>query len=56
MSNTPIETRPFKQDSHKSASSCVNCFCTADVEALFEIEGMIVVKRYCRHCVRTAEF
>ncbi len=56
MSIAPIETRPFKQDTYKSASSCVECFNIADFEALFEIEGMIVVKRYCQDCVRTAEF
>ena len=56
MSTTPIETRPFKQDTYKSASSCIECFNIANFEVLFEIEGMIVVKRYCQNCVQTAEF
>ena len=42
MSTTPIETRPFKQDTYKSASSCIECFNIANFEVLFEIEGIYI--------------
>ena len=56
MSITPIETRPFKQDAYKTSPSCEVCYSIANYEALYEIESMIVVKRYCQDCIQNAEF
>ena len=52
----PFETRPAIQSTKKLPGFCVVCSAVATTEALFQLEGAVVLRRYCDKHVKTAEY
>ena len=50
-----VRTRPIARDPRRADPICESCYDKADVDVLFEIRTMIIVRRYCQKCVETAK-
>lgn len=50
----PIERKPLMKDPKKTDPYCENCYGKASFEAFFEVEGLIIGKKYCEACVKEA--
>jgi hypothetical protein len=46
--------KPLIHDPKKTDPYCENCYGKASFEALFEMEDMIIGKKYCDACVQGA--
>ena len=40
----------------KSPGFCITCSAIATTEALFKVDGVIMVRRYCNKCVSKADY
>ena len=52
----PFQTRPLTVNSKKSADYCMNCSNKATIEALFDLDGAVLVRKYCDDCLLTAKY
>ena len=52
----PYDTRPATSSNKKASGFCIICAATATTEALFKIDGAIVIQRYCDACLRNAKY
>ena len=52
----PFQTRPAKAGTKGRAGYCVSCSADATTEALFKLEGAIVIQRYCDRCLPQARY
>ena len=52
----PYDTRPATSSNKKASGFCITCAATATTEALFKIDGAIVIQRYCDACLRNAKY
>ena len=52
----PYETRPATSSNKKASGFCIICASAATTEALFKIDGAIVIQRYCDACLRNAKY
>lgn len=52
----PFQTRPAAVGTKGSSGFCVLCAATATTEALFKVEGAIIVQRYCDRCLSQANY
>jgi len=52
----PFQTRVATMKTSKVPLYCVICSARATTEALFQLEGCIVVQKYCDRCLDKAEY
>ncbi|MEM3159963.1 MAG: hypothetical protein QXJ74_04185 [Nitrososphaera sp.] len=52
----PFQTRPAKAGTKGGTGFCVSCAAVATTEALFKLEGAIVIQRYCDSCLPQARY
>jgi hypothetical protein len=52
----PYQTRPASHTTKKSTGFCINCGQMATIEALFKLEGAMIVQRYCEKCLSSARY
>src|SRR5574341_735387 len=52
----PSQTRPATPGRKGSTGYCVSCSAVATKEALFKLEGAIVIQRYCNKCLPKADY
>ena len=53
---TPHETRPALHTTKKSPGFCITCGKIATTEALFKLNGAMIIQRYCDKCLSTAVY
>lgn len=54
LSIKPSQTKPVVSNSKKTDPYCESCYAKASFEALFEMDNMIICKKYCNACVKEA--
>jgi hypothetical protein len=52
----PYQTRPAVVATNKTPGFCITCSAVATTEALFKVEGVIMLRRYCNKCVAGADY
>ena len=52
----PFETRPAVSSTKKTSGFCITCSKIATKEALFQLDGAVVVQRYCDDCLPNAQY
>lgn len=52
----PYEIRPAISSTKKASGFCITCAAVATTEALFKLEGAIIIQRYCDACLRDAKY
>jgi hypothetical protein len=52
----PFEKRPVSLSTKKSPGLCIVCSAIATTEALFKVENVTVVQRYCDKCLPKADY
>ena len=52
----PYQTRPAAHTTKKSPGFCITCGEIATTEALFKLEGAMIVQRYCDKCLSSARY
>jgi hypothetical protein len=52
----PYQTRPATPSTKKESGFCVECSAIATTEALFRVEGVIMLRRYCNKCAPSADY
>lgn len=52
----PFETRPARSSTKKASGFCVTCAAIATTEALFQLEGAVIIQRYCDACLPRANY
>lgn len=52
----PYETRPATSSIKKASGYCILCGKVATKEALFHVEGAVIIQRYCDICVPKANY
>lgn len=52
----PYQTRPAVLGTNKMPGFCITCSAVATTEALFKVEGIIMLRRYCNKCVTGADY
>jgi hypothetical protein len=52
----PYQTRPASHTTKKSQGFCITCGEMATTEALFKLEGAMIVQRYCEKCLSSARY
>lgn len=52
----PYQTRPASISTKKEPGFCVECSAVATTEALFKVEGVIMLRRYCNKCASSADY
>ncbi len=52
----PYQTRPALHTTKKSSGFCITCGEIATTEALFKLEGAMIVQRYCDKCLPSARY
>ena len=52
----PYQTRPAVVGTNKTPGFCITCSAVATTEALFKVEGVIMLRRYCNKCVAGADY
>jgi len=52
----PFETRPAKASTKKAPGFCIICSKVATTEALFQLEGAVVIQRFCDVCLPKADY
>jgi hypothetical protein len=56
MAIKPYIVRPALAGTNKSAGYCIVCAAVATTEALFQIEGAVIIQRYCDKCLSGAKY
>jgi hypothetical protein len=56
MAIRPYETRPVLAAKNKSPGYCIICAAVATTEALFRLDGAVIVQRYCDKCLSDAKY
>jgi hypothetical protein len=52
----PHYTRPAFHPTKKSPGFCITCGGIATTEALFKLEGAMIIQRYCDKCLSNAQY
>ena len=52
----PFETRPASSSTKKASGFCVTCAAVATTEALFQLDGAVIIQRYCEKCLPNASY
>ena len=52
----PFETRSAISSTKKSPGFCITCGKVATTEALFRVEGAIIIQRFCDKCLPKADY
>ncbi len=52
----PFETRPAGSSTKKAKGFCVTCAAIATTEALFQLDGAVIIQRYCDKCLPNANY
>lgn len=52
----PFETRPASLGTNKTKGFCVDCFAVATTQALFQLDGAVIIQRYCDKCLPKANY
>ena len=52
----PYQTRPALHTTKKSPGFCITCGGIATTEALFKLEGAMIIQRYCDKCLSNAQY
>jgi hypothetical protein len=52
----PFQTTPIQLKRNQETVYCGICSATATTNALFQLEGCIVVQKYCDKCLLDAEY
>ncbi|HZB00095.1 MAG TPA: hypothetical protein VE308_03625, partial [Nitrososphaera sp.] len=52
----PYQTRPASHSTKKSQGFCIICGEMATTEALFKLEGAMIIQRYCEKCLPGARY
>jgi hypothetical protein len=52
----PFQTRPALHSTKKSPGFCITCGEIATTEALFKLEGAMIIQRYCDKCLSSAQY
>ena len=52
----PFQTRPASMSTKKEPGICVECSAIATTEALFRVDGVIMLRRYCNKCLPSAQY
>jgi hypothetical protein len=53
---TPYQTRPALHTTKKSSGFCITCGKIATTEALFKLDGAMIIQRYCDKCLSSAQY
>jgi hypothetical protein len=56
MAIRPYMTRPALSGTNKSPGYCIVCAGIATTEALFKLDGVVIIQRYCDKCLSTAQY
>jgi hypothetical protein len=56
MAIKPYQIRPASTGTSKSRGFCIICAGVATTEALFRLDGAVVIQRYCDKCLSEAEY
>ena len=52
----PYETKPATLSTKQGAGFCVSCSAVATTIALFQLEGAVIIQRYCDKCLPDAKY
>jgi hypothetical protein len=52
----PFETRPATSSNKNASGFCIVCASVATTEALFKIDGAVIIQRYCDACLHDAKY
>jgi hypothetical protein len=52
----PFQTLPATVSTKKEPGFCIECFATATTEALFKVDGVVMIRKYCNTCISSAEY
>lgn len=56
MVEKPYQTRPALSSTKKAPGFCIVCGAAATTEALFRVQGAIIIQRYCDKCLSGAKY
>lgn len=56
MAIRPYQVRPALAGTKKSAGFCIICATVATTEALFQLDGAVIIQRYCDTCLSDAKY
>ena len=52
----PYETRPASSSTKKGPGFCIVCGKIATTEALFQLEDVVIIQRFCDNCLPKANY
>jgi hypothetical protein len=52
----PFEIRPASLSTKQAPGFCIMCAAAATKIALFQIEGAVIIQRYCDKCLPKADY
>ena len=51
-----FDTRPVKLNAKKSAGYCMICYAPATMEALFQVQDVIIIQKFCSTHIKEAKY
>lgn len=52
----PFQTRAALSNTKGAVGFCIMCSAKATIEALFKLDEVVVIQRYCNACLSTANY